>query len=275
MAQNGENGDGNGGENSVDDFIHIISHDLKEPLRSIQNFSHILLEDYAGKLDQDGQEYLAIIYRCVRRLQQQIDSLSRYACASRRMLALDNLSLDSVIRDVRESLHSLIDERSAELRVDGSLPELCGDYSCLVEIMVNLVQNAIKYNDSKTPVVEIGLLQTADGNGAKKEYTVYVRDNGIGIPKEHQDLAFKMFRRLHPATSYGGGTGSGLAIARKLVEHYGGRIWVESERGQGSTFFFTMPDAQAGLADGQEAMPADIPAGIRRREENAGRTEGA
>nr|MDQ3023792.1 ATP-binding protein [bacterium] len=167
-----------------------------------------------------------------------------------------------VVEEVREMLDPRIRESNAEIRIPRSLPSIMCDRSQTTEIFLNLISNAIKYNDEQAKLVEIGFTvaeerdihQHDDANGVlvpdapqlHNQYIFYVSDNGIGISEKYKDTVFGAFRRLHARDKYGGGTGVGLAIVKKMVERQGGRIWVESEPGQGSTFHFTVnPDVVA------------------------------
>lgn len=224
---------------ALDDFVYIVSHDLKEPLRSIQHFTGFLMEDCGAALGQECREHIDTIVRVSKRMQDQIDSLLKFSRASHKDFKLDIVDVGAVVAEVEDSLQSLIYEANASI-VRQSLPPLKCDRSCLVEIMTNLLQNAIKYRkEHVAPILEIGSMEES-GRADITGPVFYVKDNGIGIRKEHLGIIFKMFKRLHPQDQYGGGTGSGLAIVKKLVERHGGTIWAESEYGVGTTFFFTM-----------------------------------
>jgi light-regulated signal transduction histidine kinase (bacteriophytochrome) len=137
---------------------------------------------------------------------------------------------------------------SVEIRIPRPLPHLNCDHVQISEVFSNLITNAIKYNNNLEKWIEIGYYQTpeviqaSDSNPSKKSYTFYVKDNGIGIRPQHLDTVFRIFKRLHSPKQYGGGTGAGLTITKKIVERHGGRIWLESTYGKGSTFYFTIPN---------------------------------
>lgn len=138
---------------------------------------------------------------------------------------------------------------SVDFRLPRPLPTLECDRTQVTELFTNLISNAIKYNDNPEKWVEIGFIESKIGNkNAKIPYspypTFYVRDNGIGIPEQHQGKIFQIFRRLHAQDDYGGGSGAGLTIAKKIVEHHGGEIWVSSQPAEGSTFYFTLPEQE-------------------------------
>jgi PAS domain S-box-containing protein len=232
---------------ALDDFVYIVSHDLREPLRSIQNFSAILMEDCGESLDEEGKEHLETLGKVSVRMQEQLESLLHYSRASHKDFALENVSVKDVVEEVIQLLSALIQDQRAHIAIKCETTMVRCDRSCLVEVFTNLIQNAVKYRkDSEDPVIEVGCLSDVRDLPDPPEEIVgpvlYVRDNGIGIREEHTKIIFKMFKRLHARGQYGGGTGSGLAIVRKLVERHGGVIWVDSRPGEGSVFYFTMQD---------------------------------
>ena len=214
----------------LDDFTYIASHDLKEPLRGISAYCQILLEDYGERLDSDGERRLQALVGLCQRLGRLIDDLLTYSQIRHTQSDQGVADLNEVVADVLQTLGPTIDDRRALVRVEGVLPKLTADPVWLGEVFRNLIANAMKFNESPRPTVEIGCLAGA---------TIYVRDNGIGIEACHHEEIFTMFRRLHGRRQYDG-TGAGLTFVRKIVEAHGGRVWVESQPGQGSTFFFTL-----------------------------------
>lgn len=225
---------------ALDDFVYIVSHDLKEPLRGVRNYSRFLVEDHADKLDTDGKDKLATLERLARKMEEQINSLLSYSRANRAEITCEAVDPNKIIADIVYSFHVKIGEMNATVKVEENLPPLFCNAACLREIFGNLIGNALKYNDSPTPTIIIG----SSGTDAHGNPVLFVRDNGIGIREEHQSVIFNMFKRLHTTDRYGGGTGSGLAIVRKLVERHGGKIRVESKPGEGSTFFFTLKEGE-------------------------------
>ena len=222
----------------LDDFAYIASHDLKEPLRGIHNFSNFLLEDYADKLDGDGRSKLETLMRLTRRMESLIDSLLHFSRLGRVDLAMDRVDLNEIVAEVVDSLAITLKEEGVEVRVPRPLPKVRADRARVGEIFYNLVVNAMKYNDKPQKWIEIGV--THDGSGSPPVF--YVRDNGIGIPEKHHDAVFRIFKRLHGREKFGGGTGAGLTIVKKIVERHRGRIWLESAAGEGTTFYFTLQE---------------------------------
>jgi light-regulated signal transduction histidine kinase (bacteriophytochrome) len=229
----------------LDSFAYIASHDLKEPLRGIHNYANFLMEDYAETLDDDGVAKLQTMVRLTQRMEDLINSLLHFSRLGRAELAQDSVNLNELVQQIIATLTISRPQNEVEFRIPRPIPSIQGDYSQINELFTNLISNAIKYNNKPEKWVEIGFLDSEDQemieNGAEAPaLTFYIRDNGIGIPAEHLDKIFQIFRRLHGRDEFGGGTGAGLTIARKIVERHGGRIWVESTPTQGSTFYFTL-----------------------------------
>jgi signal transduction histidine kinase len=220
----------------LDDFAYIASHDLKEPLRGIHNFSNFLLEDYADKLDGEGRSKLETLMRLTRRMEVLIDSLLQFSRLGRVDLAMDRVDLNEIVAGVLDSLAITLQEEKVEVRIPRPLPKVRADRARVGEIFSNLIVNAVRYNDKPQKRVEIGVT-----NGSRPP-VFYVRDNGIGIPEKHHDAVFRIFKRLHGRDKFGGGTGAGLTIVKKIVERHHGRIWLESPPGEGTTFYFTLQE---------------------------------
>jgi signal transduction histidine kinase len=223
----------------LDDFAYIASHDLKEPLRGIHNFSNFLLEDYADKLDDDGRSKLETLMRLTRRMETLIDSLLQFSRLGRVDLAMDQVDLNATVAEALDSLAITLQEEKVEIRMPRPLPKVRADRARVGEIFANLVVNAVKYNDKVQKWIEIGVQNGSPAGGAP---VFYVRDNGIGIPEKHFDSVFRIFKRLHGREKFGGGTGAGLTIVKKIVERHHGRIWLESSPGEGTTFYFTLQE---------------------------------
>jgi two-component system, chemotaxis family, sensor kinase Cph1 len=225
----------------LDSFAYVASHDLKEPLRGIHNYANFLMEDYADVLNDDGIAKLQTLVRLTQRMEDLINSLLHFSRLGRAELIRQPVNLNELVQQVISTLTIARPQSEVEFRIPQPLKSVQCDRAQINELFSNLISNAIKYNDKPQKWVEIGCIE---GNGESKitptSLTFYVRDNGIGIPSEHLDKIFQIFRRLHGRDDFGGGTGVGLTIARKIVERHGGRIWVESIPTLGSTFYFTL-----------------------------------
>lgn len=226
----------------LDDFAYIASHDLKEPLRGIHNFSSFLIEDYAGKLDDEGRSKLETLMRLTRRMEMLIDSLLQFSRLGRVDLAIDQVDLNETVAEVLDSLAITLKESGTQVRIPRELPTVRADRARVGEIFYNLIVNAVKYNDKPEKWIEIGALEEGDG----RPPVFYVRDNGIGIAEKHHDSVFRIFKRLHGRDKFGGGTGAGLTIVKKIVERHHGRIWLQSSAGEGTTFYFTLQEGKEG-----------------------------
>ncbi len=221
----------------LDDFAYIASHDLKEPLRGISSYSRFLLEDYAGVLDDEGVEMLRALPDLTGRMEKLIEELLHYSRVGRVELAREETDLNAVLDEILLSLAIGLDEKKVELRKASPLPVIVCDRVRIGEVFRNLITNAMKYNDSDSKWIEIG---TAAVDPGGRGATIYVKDNGIGIPPERRDDVFTIFRRLHGRNEYGGGTGAGMSIARRIVERHHGKIWFDSTEGEGTTFYFSI-----------------------------------
>ncbi|GAB3471108.1 sensor histidine kinase [Polaromonas eurypsychrophila] len=214
-------------------FAYVASHDLKTPLRSIAGFIQLLERNHGAKLDEKG---LALIQRtgsAVRRLEQLTEDLLSYARIDAEVKQFVPVDLAEVVRDVVHLLHAPIQTANAVLTV-GEMPVVLGDRTQLAQLLMNLLGNSLKYCRDRAPEVEISAVLE------EREWVFSVKDNGIGIDAKHHEKVFEVFKRLHTQNDYPG-TGIGLAICRRVVEGHGGKIWVTSESGVGSTFSFTLP----------------------------------
>ena len=225
----------------LDDFAYIASHDLKEPVRGINNYALFLREDHASQLDPEAQSKIQTIQRLTRHMEDLIESLLYYSRVGRAELSVQETDQNVILRDIIDSLHVSLQERGVEVRIPQTLPTIRCDRVRVGEVFRNLITNAMKYNDKAEKWIEIGFDQSVPGKEGQTETVFHVRDNGIGILDKHRQAVFRIFKRLHGRTEFGGGTGAGLTIVKKIIERHGGRIWIESTVGQGSTFFFTLP----------------------------------
>jgi light-regulated signal transduction histidine kinase (bacteriophytochrome) len=229
----------------LDSFAYVASHDLKEPLRGIHNYSVFLLEDYAELLDADGVHKLQTLVRLSQRMETLIDSLLQLSRIGRLDLEVAPTNMNQLVGEVLDLLQPRLEQTRTTVEVRSPLPTVPADATRLSEVLNNLISNAIKYNNKPEPHLIIGEAPAgkAGVRGAANPadyYVFYVRDNGIGIQPRHHDSIFRIFRRLHAQDKFGGGTGAGLAIAKKMIEKHGGEIWVESVVDQGSTFYFSI-----------------------------------
>ena len=219
-------------------FAYVASHDLQEPLRMVGSYVQLLGKRYRGKLDADADEFIGYALDGALRMQQLIEDLLAYSRVGTRGAAMVPTDANAVVERVIASLKLTIDETSASVTFD-RLPTVPADPGQLEHVFQYLVSNAIKFHGSEPPRVRVA---AARANGA---WRFSVQDNGIGIDPQYFDRIFVLFQRLHARTEYPG-TGIGLAIAKKIVERHGGRIWVESQPGSGTTFFFTLPASSEG-----------------------------
>jgi len=217
----------------LEQFAYIASHDLQEPLRMVSGFTGLLQRRYAGKLDADADEFIGFVIGGVNRMQALINDLLSYSRVGREDVAAKPVDMQLVVDQALANLQTAIEERSA-LVSRGPLPTVLANHGMLVRVFQNLISNALKFCKADRPIVRIA----AEQHGA--EWVFSVADNGIGIDPQYRDRIFLIFQRLHQQGEYPG-TGIGLAVVKRIVERNGGRIWLESEPGKGTTFFFTLP----------------------------------
>lgn len=218
----------------LEQFAYVASHDLQEPLRMVSNFTQLFARRYRNKLDSNADEFIEFIVEGAIRMQHLIRDLLLYSRLSSRSRTFEMVDFKSVLDKVLSSLKLFIEENQATISY-GTLPVLVGDQTQIEQLFLNLITNAIKFHNHEKPVVKVSCsIQNND-------WLFSVQDNGIGIEPEYHDRIFVIFQRLHERSEYPG-TGIGLAICKKVVEHHGGRIWVDSEQGKGSTFYFTIPE---------------------------------
>jgi PAS domain S-box-containing protein len=214
-------------------FASIASHDLREPLRAISGFAGLLAKQYGDRLDAEADEYIEYILEGTMRLQELIDALLTYSQVGTRGRAFKPTDCEDILDRVTSNLTMSIEENGAMI-THYPLPSVLGDRVQLEQLFQNLISNAIKYRGKEKPEIHIGLTRK------NSEWEFSIRDNGIGVEPQHSDRIFVIFQRLHTQDEYPG-TGLGLAICKRIVERHGGRIWIESEFGKGSTFYFTIP----------------------------------
>ncbi|WP_424725032.1 PAS domain-containing sensor histidine kinase [Methanobacterium sp.] len=219
-------------------FAYVTSHDLREPLRMITSFLQLLERRYYDQLDQDANDFIGYAVDGAKRLDLMINDILIYSKVSKGR-KLSEVDINNVIKKVYINLISSIEETDTEITYD-SLPTLITDESLMIQLFQNLIANSIKYRGKEKPKIHI----SAKKEGNKHIFSV--KDNGIGIDQKYVKKIYTIFKRLHTSEEYDG-TGIGLAIVQKIVQQFGGEIWVESEVGKGSTFYFTIPENNLSL----------------------------
>lgn len=223
----------------LDEFVYIASHDLREPLRTIESFASIIQGQFQNSLNATQSDCLLRIVGATRRMRKLIEGLTNLSRASRDMKEKENevIDLNILIAEVQFELTAVIQNASAEITLVDKLPKVIGNKEKITSVFKNLIANGIKFNKSTKPQIKIGL---KDGlTSGEDKVCVFVQDNGIGIEKEYFKKIFELFQRLHNQEEYEG-TGAGLAIVKKILEKYGCEIWLDSLPGKGSKFFFTL-----------------------------------
>ncbi len=213
-------------------FAYVTSHDLQEPLRAIISFSQLLEEKYHNKLDKDGKEFIYFITDGAKRMNILIKDLLSYSRIITQAKPFEWHNLEPILKDALFNLQEAIKESGAVITYD-PLPTLKVDRIQFLQLFQNFLSNAIKFRKNEPPVIHIGV------NRLNNKWVFSIKDNGIGIDSKYHDRLYNIFYRLHTKEEYPG-TGIGLPICKKIIQRYGGEIWVESELGKGSTFFFTI-----------------------------------
>jgi PAS domain S-box-containing protein len=218
----------------LEQFAYAASHDLQEPLRMISSYLSLIESRYEEVLDEDGREFIEYAVDGADRMQEMIEALLQYSRVETEGEDFEPVDLDAVFEDVRRDYELKIEETDAEVTVE-SLPTVSGDEDQLRQVFGNLLSNAIEYSGDEPPDVDVSAHRDRDS------WVLAVEDDGIGIDPEHADRVFEVFQRLHAHDEHAG-TGIGLALCERIVERHGGDIWVESEPGDGATFYFSIPD---------------------------------
>ena len=223
----------------LEQFAYVCAHDLQEPLRQVRAFVNLFKERHGGALDEQASQYFAFIYDGAKRMTNLVSGLLEYAHTASREAHREPLSAGQALEIALADLHAAITETHARLTHD-DLPTVTADRGQLIQLFLNLVDNALKFHrDGVPPEVHVGCRR--DG----RQWLFWVKDNGIGIAPAYHEKVFLIFQRLHGHEAYPG-TGMGLALCKKIVEQHGGRIWIESALGEGATFYFTLPEASGG-----------------------------
>ncbi len=215
-------------------FSYSVSHDLRSPLRAIDGFSHILLDDYAGKLDAEGNRRLNVIRDSAKKMGQLIDDLLAFSRMGRREMTQSAIDMAGLARTAREELRTAAPERMLQFTVN-TLPPARGDQSMIRQVFLNLLSNAVKFTRPReTAIIEVG------GRAEEGENVYYVRDNGVGFDMQYVNKLFGVFQRLHSVEAFEG-TGVGLALVQRIIHRHGGRVWAEGVVGKGAAFYFALP----------------------------------
>ncbi len=253
----------------LDEFAHVVSHDLQEPLRTLIAFSDFLLKDYGDRLEGEGEEFLRHVVDASRRMRSMILGMLDLSRAGKVIGEFQAVDLDDLAAVARTDLGELIRSKNAEVRVASPLPVVWGDRVRLGQLLANLITNGLKYNVSPIPTVEIGCIEGGGTGPAEpgtntdpgEEAVITVKDNGIGIDPQFHATIFQLFRRLHAREEFEG-TGAGLAICGKIVQAHGGQIWVESALGRGATFFVRLRRPPTAAVDGAAEVLPENPSPI-------------
>jgi PAS domain S-box-containing protein len=234
-------------------FAYVVSHDLQEPLRNISGLSHLLKRRYGGRMDEKADEIIRQILDGVERMSALISDLLAYSRLGTREPYFERTGCDQVLSEAMKNLNTAIQEKGAQI-TSGPLPEIRADFVQMTQLFQNLISNAIKFCQ-RQPNVHVSAQRTEDAAAAltapgidpasPNGWLFAVSDNGIGIESKYLGKIFAIFQRLHAGEEYPG-TGVGLAICKRIVERHGGQIWARSQLGEGSTFYFTIPDESAG-----------------------------
>jgi light-regulated signal transduction histidine kinase (bacteriophytochrome) len=218
----------------LDTFVYRVSHDLKAPVVSLYGMASIVSEDYGEKLGEQGKYYLGRLMANAGFVERLIADLLSYSRVGRRESKPEQLQSDAVVQGVLGQFSKEIEERKIRVKVRSPLPALFFDQTRLEQLFSHLISNAIRFmGDQPNPIIEIGCAETDAG------VTFYVRDNGIGIDPQYHEIIFGVFERLKEIETEG--TGMGLALVRKILDLAGGKIWIESKKGEGATFSFSLP----------------------------------
>jgi signal transduction histidine kinase len=237
----------------LEQFAYVASHDLQEPLRKVASFCQMLERRYSGQLDDRADQYIAFAVDGAKRMQQLINDLLAFSRVGRMTQGFSDVDLDDVLADALRNLQSAVEESSATVTAD-PLPVVPGERGLLVQLLQNLVGNALKFRGPDPPRVHIGARRDGD------VWELRCTDNGIGVEPQYADRVFVIFQRLHPKTDYEG-TGIGLALCKKIVEHHGGDIALEPHDGPGTTVRWTLPAQPPVRALEPAEQPATLAAG--------------
>ena len=215
-------------------FAYSVSHDLRVPLRAIDGFSRIVLEDYEDKLDDEGKRLLNVVRENTKKMGQLIDDILLLSRAGRQEMVISPIDMESLVTNIFEELKPSIGDRDVQLEIK-SLPQAYGDRTLINQVFTNLISNSIKF----TRIREKAIIEVGSEEG-KGENVYYVKDNGAGFDMKYIHKLFGLFQRLHGADEFEG-TGVGLSIVQRIIRRHGGRVWAEGEIDKGAIIYFTLP----------------------------------
>jgi len=220
----------------LEQFAYVASHDLQEPLRTIASFTQLLERRYKGKFDEDADEFMDFVINAAVQMKEQVEGLLEYSRIARHGKEFKSVKTNDILNQTINNLNASIKESNAEITCD-KLPIVMGDDIQLQRVFQNIISNAIRFRKCEEPL-KIHISSHIDKEN--NEYVFSVSDNGIGIEEQYLERIFVIFQRLHTREIYKG-TGIGLSIVKKVIDRHGGHVWIESELGKGSTFYFTIP----------------------------------
>lgn len=225
---------------ALEQFAYAAAHDLKEPLRNIGSFANLLQRRYAAQFDESAQEYMSFIVSGAKRMNDLLVGLLNFTALTNQKADNEEVQLTEIVEIVKANLKTAIEDKSANIIIANTLPSIPMHHLHLVQLFQNLISNALKFTE-RTPVIEIAAETT------EKQITISIKDNGIGMDEAYESKVFRLFHRLNKNKNYEG-SGVGLSICKNIVEKYGGKIWYESEVGNGTKFFIAIPKQQVALA---------------------------
>jgi two-component system sensor kinase len=221
--------------NELEAFAYSVSHDLRVPLRAIDGFSRIVIEDYEDKLDEEGIRLLNIVRDNTKKMGQLIDDILLLSRAGRQEMNISEQDMASIAENVYGEFGHEREGRNIEFTVDENLPRAMADRALLTQVLTNLIGNALKFTrEEEVARIEVG------SNDDKDDHIYYVKDNGAGFNMKYYDKLFGLFQRLHSQDEFEG-TGVGLSIVQRIISRHGGRVWGEGEVGKGATIYFSLP----------------------------------
>jgi signal transduction histidine kinase len=228
---------------ALGEFAYIASHDLKEPLRGIYHYVHVLLDSHLDSLNDDGRRKLETLGALSVKMDNMLNALLEYSRIGRLQLNIELTDTEVVINKVAHFLSMQLQEQNIGFRIVGTFPEVACDPVRLEEVFRHLIGNAMKYHDKADRWIEVGYLDQYTDSLKYSRGVFYIKDNGIGIPEKHQKMVFQIFKKLYPGETHGKGEGVGLTLAKMLVERHNGEIWVSSEERKNFTVYFTLDAA--------------------------------